>query len=81
MFGVSSFEAILPPGMGSILAIGGTTKSVVADPGAVLGMRVESRMTVTITCDHRPIYGDQAALFLKSLAKIMEEETHLLLKN
>lgn len=75
MFGVSSFEAILPPGMGSILAIGGTVETVVPDKRAVMGLRVEKRMTVTITCDHRPIYGSDAAEFLKTLASIMSEKS------
>jgi pyruvate dehydrogenase E2 component (dihydrolipoamide acetyltransferase) len=32
-------------------------------------------MEVTITCDHRHIYGADAALFLKTLAEIMETQT------
>lgn len=36
-------------------------------------------MTVTLTCDHRNIYGADAAKFLKDLAAIMETETQSLL--
>ena len=32
-------------------------------------------MEVTITCDHRHIYGADAAIFLKELAEIMENDT------
>ena len=70
---VSSFEAILPSGMGSILAIGGTKPVVVAQKNGHFG--VEKQMTVTITCDHRHIYGADAALFLKDLGHLLEEET------
>ena len=69
MFGVSQFGAILPPGTGSILAIGGAAP-VVQLRG---GMPVEvKQMEVTITSDHRHIYGADAALFLKDLADLLE---------
>lgn len=77
MFGVSSFEAILPPGMGSILAIGGSNPTVVAQKNGFLG--VVKKMTVTITCDHRHIYGADAAEFLKDLGTLLEENVDQLL--
>jgi 2-oxoacid dehydrogenases acyltransferase (catalytic domain) len=66
MFGVSQFDAILPPGTGSILAIAASTPKVVQLKNGHLG--VQKSMTVTITCDHRHIYGADAAEFLKDLA-------------
>ena len=36
-------------------------------------------MTVTLTCDHRQIYGADGALFLKTLADIMENGVETLL--
>jgi pyruvate dehydrogenase E2 component (dihydrolipoamide acetyltransferase) len=80
MFGVNQFDAILPPGQGSILAIGATQEAVVVDKASVLGLKTVKKMTVTLTCDHRPIYGADAALFLKTLADIMENKIELLLK-
>lgn len=76
MFGVSSFDAILPPGQGSILAIGGAQPKVVATPDGLFG--VKKQMTVNITCDHRIIYGADAAGFLKDLAHLIENNTHSL---
>lgn len=76
MFGVSSFDAILPPGQGSILAIGGALPKVVATPDGLFG--VKKQMTVNITCDHRIIYGADAAGFLKDLADLIENKTHSL---
>ncbi len=70
MFGVDRFDAILPPGQGSILAIGAARNQVVASPDGLLG--VKSQMQVNITCDHRIIYGATAAAFLKDLAKLIE---------
>jgi len=74
MFGVSQFDAILPKGQGGILAIGGTQEFIVPCNQAVLGMKKVKKMTVTLTCDHRQIYGADAALFLKELANIMENK-------
>ena len=66
MFGVAQFDAILPPGTGSILAVAAATPKVVQLKNGYLG--VQKSMTVTITCDHRHIYGAAAAEFLKDLA-------------
>lgn len=78
MFGVTNFGAILPPGQGGILAIGGTQEAIVPDAQAVLGMKKVKKMTVTLTCDHRQIYGADAALYLKTLADIMENQVDML---
>lgn len=71
MFGVTDFGALLPVGQGGILAVGGTQDFIVPDTQAVLGMKKVRKMTVTLTCDHRQIYGADAALWLKTLADIM----------
>lgn len=71
MFGVSQFDAILPAGQGGILAVAGTQEHIVPDKQAVLGMKKISKMTVTLTCDHRQIYGADAALFLRTLNDII----------
>ena len=71
MFGVDSFDAILPPGQGSILAVGGALPTVVATEDGLMGIR--KQMQVNITCDHRIIYGADAAAFLKDLAQLIEK--------
>jgi pyruvate dehydrogenase E2 component (dihydrolipoamide acetyltransferase) len=70
MFGVDRFDAILPPGQGGILAVGASRPQVVANEQGLIG--VQRQMSVNITCDHRVIYGAQAAAFLKDLAQIIE---------
>lgn len=70
MFGVDRFDAILPPGQGSILAIGASRPQVVATADGLMGVR--RQMQVNITCDHRIIYGADAAAFLQDLAKLIE---------
>lgn len=80
MFGVSEFGAILPPGQGGILAIGATQEHIVPCKQAVLGMKKIKKMTVTLTADHRQIYGADSALFLRTLADIMENQLDKLAK-
>jgi pyruvate dehydrogenase E2 component (dihydrolipoamide acetyltransferase) len=72
MFGVDRFDAILPPGQGSILAIGASRPQVIATKDGLLGVR--QQMQVNITCDHRIIYGAHAAAFLQDLAKLIETD-------
>ncbi|MFN7299092.1 MAG: dihydrolipoamide acetyltransferase family protein, partial [Pseudanabaena sp.] len=63
MFGVDRFDAILPPGTGAILAIGGSRPQVVATKDGAI--KVASQMQVNLTADHRVIYGAHAAQFLQ----------------
>ncbi|MBW4502631.1 MAG: 2-oxo acid dehydrogenase subunit E2 [Scytonema hyalinum WJT4-NPBG1] len=70
MFGVDRFDAILPPGQGSILAIGASRPQVVATADGLFG--VKQQMQVNMTSDHRIIYGAPAAAFLQDLAKLIE---------
>jgi pyruvate dehydrogenase E2 component (dihydrolipoamide acetyltransferase) len=57
MFGVTSFTAIIDPPQVAILAVGGVR-------GAV--------MTVTLSCDHRVVYGADGARFLSRLRELLE---------
>ncbi len=76
MFGVDRFDAILPPGQGGILAIGASQPQVVANEQGLIG--VQRQMCVTITCDHRVIYGAHAAAFLQDLAMLIEKDSQSL---
>ncbi|EME29150.1 dihydrolipoamide acetyltransferase [Galdieria sulphuraria] len=71
MFGVTSFDAILPPGAGAILAVAASKPVVGMQPNGFIG--VSKQMQMTITCDHRHIYGAQAASFLKDFSTLLEE--------
>ena len=78
MFGVTQFDAILPPNTGSILAISSSLPKVVQLKNGHFG--VQKSMVVTITCDHRHIYGADAAEFLKDLAGMCNSfESHWIL--
>jgi pyruvate dehydrogenase E2 component (dihydrolipoamide acetyltransferase) len=70
MYGVDSFDAILTPGQGAIMAVGAALPQVVATADGMMG--IKRQMKVNITCDHRVIYGIDAAAFLQDLAKLIE---------
>ena len=72
MFGVSTFVSILPPNTGAIMAVAASTPTFVQQPNGMMGM--VKQMTVTLTCDHRHIYGADAAKFLKDLAELIETD-------
>jgi pyruvate dehydrogenase E2 component (dihydrolipoyllysine-residue acetyltransferase) len=71
MFGVSSFTAIIDPPQVAILAVGGARRSPVElDEADRIAFR--DVMTVTLTCDHRVVYGAHAAQFLSHVRELLE---------
>ena len=77
MFGVSEFVSILPPNQGAIMAVAASTPTAVLQKNGMMGM--VKQMKVTLTCDHRHIYGADAAKFLVDLAALIEEDVMSLL--
>ena len=75
MFGVNSFDAILPPGTAAILAVGGSQPVVSVDANGRMG--VEKQMIVNLTADHRIVYGAHAAEFLQTLKQTIENPDQL----
>lgn len=75
MFDVDNFDAILPVGTAAILAVGSSKPTVVATDDGKIG--VEKRMQVKITCDHRIVYGADAAQFLQTLKSVIENPDQL----
>ena len=75
MYDVEHFIAIINPPESAILAVGSAQKvPVVANDQLVVGMR----MKMTISADHRVSDGAEAAQFMLSLAKFIEEPMRLL---
>ncbi len=70
MYGVDSFDAILPPGTGAILAVAASRQTVVASKEGDIS--IKRQMRVNLTADHRVIYGADGAAFLKDLADLIE---------
>jgi pyruvate dehydrogenase E2 component (dihydrolipoamide acetyltransferase) len=77
MFGVRSFTAIIDPPQAAILAVGGARRAPFEDGPDRVGFH--DVITVTITCDHRVVYGAHAAQFLSRLRELLERPLALTL--
>ena len=76
MFDIDEFIAIINPPEAAILAIGSVKEIPVVVGGEI---RVGMRMKATLSVDHRVSDGAEAARYLQSLARYLEEPLRLLL--
>jgi pyruvate dehydrogenase E2 component (dihydrolipoamide acetyltransferase) len=82
MYGVRSFTAIVNPPQAAILSVGSLEpRAVVLAGDADGGGEVVARhtMSVTLVCDHRILYGADAARFLARVRELLEEPAALAL--
>ncbi|MCB2059814.1 MAG: 2-oxo acid dehydrogenase subunit E2 [Novosphingobium sp.] len=71
MFGVEQFDAIINPPQGAILAVGAAIRQPAEDKdGSVV---FESRISLTLSVDHRAIDGAAGAQFMATLKQLIEE--------
>jgi pyruvate dehydrogenase E2 component (dihydrolipoamide acetyltransferase) len=77
MFGVGSFTAIVDPPQVAILAVGAARRSAVEDEDGRVVFR--DLMTLTLSCDHRVVYGADGARFLSRLRELLERPLTLAL--
>jgi len=76
MFGVKSFTAIINPPQAAILSVGALEPRAVVRDGEILARHT---MTVTLACDHRILYGADAARFLARIRELLEAPASLTL--
>jgi pyruvate dehydrogenase E2 component (dihydrolipoamide acetyltransferase) len=76
MFGIDAFVAVLNPPQAAILAVGALKERPVIRDGALCGRHT---MTITLTCDHRILYGAPAAEFLARIKQLLEGPAALVL--
>ena len=69
MLGVRSFGAIVDPQQTAILAVGSTRRAPVEDDAGRVVFR--DVMTLTLSCDHRVVYGADGARFLSRLCELL----------
>jgi pyruvate dehydrogenase E2 component (dihydrolipoamide acetyltransferase) len=69
MFGVRSFTAIVDPPQTAILAVGSVRREPVENGSGIVFRDV---LSVTLACDHRVVYGADAARFLSRLCELLE---------
>jgi pyruvate dehydrogenase E2 component (dihydrolipoamide acetyltransferase) len=76
MFGVDAFTAIVNPPEAAILAVGRAAQRPVVRDGAVV---VREIMTLTLSIDHRALYGAEGAVLLGRIAELLERPGALVL--
>jgi pyruvate dehydrogenase E2 component (dihydrolipoamide acetyltransferase) len=75
MHGVRRFEALLNTPQAAILAVGAVEpRPAVAGGGEILARPL---MNATLVCDHRILYGADAAVFLARVRELLEDPTSL----
>ncbi len=76
MFGIQSFVAVINPPQAAILAVGAMQPTPVVRDGEVA---VRNVMRLTLACDHRILYGADAAEFLGRIRERLENPLQLAL--
>jgi len=76
MFGVKSFTAIINPPQAAILSVGMVRQLPVARDRGIL---LRHTMSLTLACDHRILYGADAARFLAHTRELLERPAALTL--
>jgi pyruvate dehydrogenase E2 component (dihydrolipoamide acetyltransferase) len=76
MFGIKRFTAVINPPQAAILAVGEMTPRPVVRDGEIT---VRPVMELTLSCDHRILYGTDAAQFLGRIRERLENPLSLAL--
>jgi pyruvate dehydrogenase E2 component (dihydrolipoyllysine-residue acetyltransferase) len=76
MYGIKSFNAIINPPQAAILSVGSVEQRVVVRDGELTPRHT---MTLTLVCDHRILYGADAAEFLARIRELLQAPASLTL--
>jgi len=76
MYGITQFTAVLNPPQAAILAVGSVEPRVRIEDGEIVSCHL---MNLTMTCDHRILYGADAAAFLQSVRAELERPLRLVM--
>ena len=76
MYGVSNFSAVVNSPQAAILAVGAIAEKPVVREGEIATAHL---LGVTLSCDHRVLYGAPAAEFLARIRALLEEPLSLAL--
>jgi pyruvate dehydrogenase E2 component (dihydrolipoamide acetyltransferase) len=76
MFGITGFTAVINPPQAAILAVGAVRDVPVVHEGAIVAGK---RMEIALTCDHRILFGADAARFAGRVRELLEQPLSLAL--
>ena len=75
MFGIKSFDAVINPPHGTILAVGAGEKRAVVSGDKI---EVATVMSCTLSCDHRVVDGALGAELLNAFKQLIEDPVRML---
>jgi pyruvate dehydrogenase E2 component (dihydrolipoamide acetyltransferase) len=81
MFGIRSFTAIINPPQAAILSVGALERraTVREEPDGTPAILARHLLTLTLVCDHRILFGAEAAQFLERVRELLQSPTSLTL--
>ncbi len=74
MYGMTAITPVINPPQAAILGVGAMRKVVARVDGDIVDRTL---MTLTLSCDHRILYGADAAEFLARVRELLERPLHL----
>jgi pyruvate dehydrogenase E2 component (dihydrolipoamide acetyltransferase) len=69
MFGMTAITPVINPPQAAILGVGAIRETLARADGAIVDRRL---LTLTLSCDHRILYGADAAAFLSTIREQLE---------
>jgi pyruvate dehydrogenase E2 component (dihydrolipoamide acetyltransferase) len=76
MYGIRRFVAVINPPQAAILAVGELSPKPVVRDGE---LTIRDTLELTLTCDHRILYGAEAAAFLAKIREYLQAPLRLAL--
>jgi pyruvate dehydrogenase E2 component (dihydrolipoamide acetyltransferase) len=77
MYGMTAITPVINPPQAAILGVGATRATLARDARGEIVQR--ALMTLTLSCDHRVLYGADAARFLAEIRDLLQEPLRILL--
>ena len=75
MFGMTAITPVINPPQAAILGVGAARETLARECGEIVDRTL---LTLTLSCDHRILYGADAARFLARIRELLEEPLKLL---
>jgi pyruvate dehydrogenase E2 component (dihydrolipoamide acetyltransferase) len=73
---MTAITPVINPPQAAILGVGATRDTLARVDGQIVD---RSQLTLTLSCDHRILYGAEAARFLRSIRDVLEAPLRMVL--
>ena len=74
MYGMTAYSPVINPPQAAILGVGSIPEVLARHEGEIVD---RSLLTLTLSCDHRILYGADASLFLAEIKALLESPLRL----